>query len=214
MSCVTHPATEDVRPCGRCGRTYCDDCLVLLRDGWVCAECKHDVLLDVISGTVVERVPLARMSARTMAYLIDRLLLYLPMYGILAVVKWLIDDQLRLGVPHNVVGESMLFLFYLFFVVYEGKMLSARGQTLGKMAMRIRVVRPDGSPLTRRQAWGRAIARALFTSIWVLAFFRGLIFYMTPLFLLGNLDALVGLLTPRHTALHDLVARTRVFSAE
>ncbi len=67
MSCVTHPAADDVRPCGRCGRMYCDDCLVLLRDGRVCAECKHEVLRDVISGTVVERMPLARIPARAVA---------------------------------------------------------------------------------------------------------------------------------------------------
>jgi len=37
MSCEVHPATDEVRPCGRCGGMYCDDCLVLLRDERVCA---------------------------------------------------------------------------------------------------------------------------------------------------------------------------------
>jgi len=156
MSCVAHPATDDVRPCGRCGRMYCDDCLVLLRDDRVCAECKHDVLLDVISGTAVEKLPLARMPVRLMAYVIDRALLYLPLWGAVVVVKWLVRDRLRLAdAAVDAVSLSTLFLFYLAFAVYEGQMLGTRGQTLGKMAMKIRVVRPDGLPLTRRQAWGR-----------------------------------------------------------
>ena len=39
-------------------------------------------------------------------------------------------------------------------------MLSMKnGQTVGKMALRLRVVRPDGSPITTGQAWGRAVMR-------------------------------------------------------
>ena len=40
-------------------------------------------------------------------------------------------------------------------------MLSRRGQTLGKIALKIKVVRPDGSPITTGQAWGRSLLRGI-----------------------------------------------------
>ncbi len=137
------------------------------------------------------------------------------MYGAIVGVTWLFRHQSLLGQGgRDPAMLTIVFLFYFSFVVYEGLMLGARGQTLGKMAMKVRVVRPDGSPLTRRQAWGRAAARTLFIAAWLSPLLMGGSSYQIPLFVLGNLDALVGLLTPRHTALHDLAARTRVFSAE
>jgi uncharacterized RDD family membrane protein YckC len=48
-------------------------------------------------------------------------------------------------------------------VVYEALMAGKlNGQTLGKKALKIRIVRPDGSPISMRQAWGRALTRQLF----------------------------------------------------
>lgn len=213
MSCVLHPATDDVLPCGRCGRMYCHDCLVLLRDERVCAECKHDVLRDVISGAVVERIPLARMPARAVAYVIDRAMFYLLLAGIL-----FLDPLLfRFDVPQKAIDTTqMILVFFLIagFAVYEGLMLGARGQTLGKMAAKVRVVRRDGTPITRRQAWARAVIRTVFTSAWYIVAISGFFTSIAMALLLGNLDLLVGVLTPQHTALHDLLARTRVFSTE
>ena len=42
---------------------------------------------------------------------------------------------------------------------YEALMLTAFGQTLGKMAMGIRVVQSDGSKIQPGQAWKRGILR-------------------------------------------------------
>jgi uncharacterized RDD family membrane protein YckC len=76
-------------------------------------------------------------------------------------------------------------------VVYEGLMLARRGQTLGKMAVGIKVVTPEGGDLSRGQAWGRAGLKLVLGSC------------------LG-IDYLPAFLTRERTCLHDLMVKTRV----
>ena len=78
--------------------------------------------------------------------------------------------------------------------VYHGAMLAARGQTLGKMALGIRVVNADGAPLSTGQAWGRAVLQQVFASC------------------LSFLDYLPAFLTPERTCIHDMAAKTRVIN--
>jgi uncharacterized RDD family membrane protein YckC len=59
------------------------------------------------------------------------------------------------------------------------------------MALKVRVVRPDGSPITSGQAWGRAAMKMIFGCIWFA-------------------DYLPAFFTQEKTTLHDLVASTRV----
>ena len=54
-------------------------------------------------------------------------------------------------------GAAAVFL-------YEGLMLSSRGQTLGKMAVGIKVVTPEGQEIGAGQAWSRALVRQVFFS--------------------------------------------------
>jgi uncharacterized RDD family membrane protein YckC len=75
--------------------------------------------------------------------------------------------------------------------VYEGWMLHARGQTLGKMAVGVKVVTPEGHDISTGQAWGRTALKI------VLAGCVGITYI--PAFL-----------TRERTTLHDMMARTRV----
>jgi uncharacterized RDD family membrane protein YckC len=77
-------------------------------------------------------------------------------------------------------------------LVYEGLMLSSRGQTLGKMATGIKVVTAEGRDISAGQAWGRAALRQVFFS------YFALINYLPALF------------TKQKTAIHDLACKTRV----
>ena len=70
-------------------------------------------------------------------------------------------------------------------------MLSARGQTLGKMAMKVKVVAADGAELTTGQAWGREITRSILGFLYIV-------------------DYLPAFFTKEKTTLHDLAAKTRV----
>ena len=78
---------------------------------------------------------------------------------------------------------------YLGLIVYEGLMLGARGQTVGKMALKIKVVAETGETVTSGQAWGRALAK------------------MIPF------AQLVALFNNDRKGIHDMLARTRVVNA-
>lgn len=213
MSCVAHPLNDDAAPCHRCGAPYCDDCLVVLRNERLCAGCKDDVLRDVISGTAGGRKPLARLTPRLAAYVIDRAIFYAFVAGFVYV--WALVGRLGIPTRHLFIGQmAMMAVLYAGFAIYEALMLISRGQTVGKMAVGVRVVRADGTPITRRQAWGRAIVRSVFLSAWyTVAMIHGSQLVVW-LFVLTLIDPLVALITPQRTALHDLAARTRVYRTE
>jgi uncharacterized RDD family membrane protein YckC len=80
-------------------------------------------------------------------------------------------------------------------LLYEGLMLARRGQTLGKMAVGIKVVTPEGRDIGTGQAWGRAVLRQIFWSY------------------LAFINYLPALFTKQKTAIHDLACKTRVVRA-
>jgi len=84
----------------------------------------------------------------------------------------------------------MLAFLVLLKLSYFGAFTAACGQTIGKMAARIRVV-SDDAPLDP----ARAVRRTLMSAVSLLAFGAGFI---------------PALLDPDHRALHDRVSRTRV----
>jgi uncharacterized RDD family membrane protein YckC len=76
-------------------------------------------------------------------------------------------------------------------ITYQAVMLATRGQTFGKMALSVRVVRTDGTPITPAQAWGREVLRAVLNFLYVI-------------------DYIPAFFTKERTCIHDLAARTRV----
>jgi uncharacterized RDD family membrane protein YckC len=73
-------------------------------------------------------------------------------------------------------------------------LLKRNGQTIGKLALQIRVVRADGSPLSKRDAWLRPVVR-VFTAMLCFA------------------DYFPAFFTAERTAIHDMAAGTRVINA-
>jgi uncharacterized RDD family membrane protein YckC len=157
-----------------------------------CASCKNEQLLDVQSGVRTSgSLNLADPLRRFVALLLDGLIVGFPLGLIVAIVVVIIASS----------GKEEALMVVLPFVwllalgampVYEGIMLSKRGQTFGKMAMKIKVVRIDGSDITTGQAWGRAAMRAVMQSC------------------LALINYLPAFFTQEKTALHDMVASTRV----
>jgi uncharacterized RDD family membrane protein YckC len=76
-------------------------------------------------------------------------------------------------------------------MAYKAVMLQLRGQTLGKMALGIKVVSPDGSDITPGQAWMRAFIELLLASCCYVTY-------------------IVAFFSKEHCALHDMAAKTRV----
>lgn len=176
MSCANHAEVQEaLRTCARCGASFCADCVVVLQGDDVCAGCKEERLLDLLSG-VPHGLPLASWRRRVGALIIDR--------GIL----WIVFFSALFGIEKPFVS----WIAYGLYVIYEAIMLHVRGQTLGKIIMRIRVVRVDGAPLHAKQSWGRALLRGIFGSA------------------LQIVDDAPALFTKEKTCLHDMLARTRV----
>lgn len=191
MLCRNHiDVAENVRRCARCATPYCPDCLVELGGRPYCATCKAEQLLDVRSGVDRLQLPYASIGKRFGARFIDFLIFAIPIYSFIGYAIFM--PAFRGQAPPlwaNFIGIP----FAILMLAYEGLMLQFKdGQTLGKMALKIRVVRADGSPISPGQAWGRSGMHALLFSCCAL------------------IDYIPAFVTPDKTALHDMVATTRV----
>ena len=213
MQCVNHPdVDQDIVRCIRCARPFCPDCVVMLQGYWYCGACKTEQVRDIQSGTTTA-LELASIGRRIAAVLLDSLiqgvaamLLVMPVFlliGGMAVFAGNASQGGGSGAPEAAVGVAVmaayLFMFFLSMalpLVYEGWMLQRGGQTLGKMAVSIRVVTVDGGPLTRGQSWGRAALKVALSQV------------CSCLGLLA--DDLPACFTAEKTALHDMAAGTRV----
>lgn len=196
MICRNHvDVDEGVRRCSRCGGTYCPDCLVTIQDRPFCATCKTEQLMDVRSGVDRTRLVYGGFWQRFGAQIIDGLIVGVPAYAIAMGVIF----GVALAAQQNEAASLFMLLayipMYVFPVLYEALMLSMKnGQTVGKMALRLRVVRPDGSRITTGQAWGRAVMRLVLGCLVIV-------------------DYIPYFFTDEKTTLHDMVAGTRVIES-
>lgn len=148
--------------------------------------------------------------ARAPAYALD-LAIRMGVFGIGALSAMLI-----FGVA-GLYGMGMLLVFVLWFVLqwfYSGLFEAFRnGQTPGKRAMGLQVLRVDGRPVTPMQAVLRNLLKMLdvMPVVWIPGFFdgNGVLWYQT---------CLVGLVamavTPRRQRLGDLATGTMVVRVE
>jgi len=201
MPCKNHPLAEDrLTRCAVCAEAFCPDCIVEVGGLPYCMDCKTGMFFDLRAGVVPGLTDLASISRRFAAMFIDGLVLGVPI--IIVVVFGLLSsgDMEKAAQPGADIaalfplltgGFSLLMMAAV--VAYEALMLSAGGQTVGKKMLNIKVVTADGGPITRGQAWGRALVRQLF----------GLV----PC--IGIVDYLVAFGSER-TCIHDVLAKTRV----
>jgi uncharacterized RDD family membrane protein YckC len=201
MPCATHPdVLTGLAACTRCGRDFCPDCIITLKGAVVCAGCKADVVQDVKSGVVAGELALASRGARLVAILIDQFVVGFVMVVIMVLAFFaLVGTSGLAGMNKGGGGMPLPFTIIYFATVlilptlYEAFLLAKGGQTLGKRALRLKVVRDDGSDISAGQAWGRAVSRTLmgFTGI------------------LAIIDILM-IFSASRTCLHDRTAKTRV----
>lgn len=201
MICSNHvDVSEGVRLCARCRQPYCTDCLVTIQGQAYCAVCKTEKLLDVQSGSDVAVLRLASIGRRFAAQWVDSFIFTIPVMVFMASLMFFAFSQERDHpnvAPFFGVGViALMVLYFIGYIVYDALMTARRGQTLGKMLLHIRVVRPDGSPISTGQAWGRAVVRG------VMVHLLALVNYLPVFF------------TNEKTCVHDMAAKTRVVSAD
>jgi uncharacterized RDD family membrane protein YckC len=184
MICRNHvDVSEGVRRCSRCGSTFCRDCLVEIGGAPYCAMCKTEQLLDVRSG-VSGPLDIAPLGRRIWAYLADALILYIVNLAI----GFVIGVAMRGGAAPALACVSALFSLVIT-VAYDAILVAASGQTLGKRALKIKVVAETGADVTTGQAWGRALAKMIPFSV------------------------IVALFNNERKGIHDMLAHTRVVNA-
>ncbi|HKR63216.1 MAG TPA: RDD family protein [Thermoanaerobaculia bacterium] len=190
MICRNHvDVMEGIRRCARCQTPYCRNCLVEIQGRPYCADCKSEQLLDVRSGVNSATLNYSGIWKRFGAVFLDGLVVNLPLYLIMMGIGFAMSSTR--GEPHPLVAFAGIPLMFAQ-MLYEGAMLSAKnGQTLGKIAMRVRVVRADGSPISTGQAWGRSAMKLVLGCLWIV-------------------DYIPAFFTVEKTTLHDMVAGTRV----
>lgn len=204
MPCKNHLLVEDrLTRCAVCTEAFCPDCIVGIGGLPYCMDCKSEMLLDLFSGVPPMTLDMASISRRFVAMFVDSLILSLPLIIIVAATLFPAlaagedAEQLDGVLPFLPIMNGVLTLVWMGLIVaYEGLMLSLmKGQTLGKKMLHLKVVTAEGAPISRGQAWGRALIRNLF----------GLV----PC--LGLIDYLVAFGAER-TCVHDILAKTRVIN--
>lgn len=204
MPCKNHPLVEDrLTRCAVCTEAFCPDCIVAIGGVPYCLDCKTGMLLDLVSGVPPMSLDLASVSRRFAALFVDGLLLSLPLIIIVALTVLpailsggSVESIERLPPILPFLNLALTLVWMALIVAYEGLMLSLmKGQTLGKKMLNLKVVTAEGTPISRGQAWGRALVRQVF----------GLV----PC--LGFIDYLVAFGSER-TCVHDILAKTRVIN--
>jgi len=194
-TCPNHPhLTVGLQRCSRCGRGYCPDCLVSFRGGLYDAACKDAQLRDFAAGH--SALQIASAWSRLGAAWIDGFVLIIPI-GLLYYASWKLSD---LSVPAFIQARSWRCgtsaVMSVLYIIYDGVLVARRGATVGKSAVGLRVVNPDGSALGVRGSWTRA----------------GTKYFLNFTGILGIIDSLM-VFTNRCRTIHDRVASTLVVKA-
>jgi len=185
MICRNHvDVSMGVRRCSRCGATFCSNCLVEIQAKPYCATCKTEQLLDVQSGVDRTALDIAGIGRRLVGYIIDSFILYFVNMIIGFVIGMAMAAGSRAAATAAPIFGAIAGLFVT--VGYDALLTAARGQTLGKMALTIKVVSEDGSQVRTGQAWGRAFAKLI------------------------PFATVVALFNDERKGIHDMLAHTRV----
>lgn len=205
MPCKNHPFVEDrLTRCSRCAEAFCPDCIVEIGGLPYCLDCKTESMRDLRSGVPFRELDMATIGRRFGAIFIDGLITIIPVMvlaflvllplGMVEAQEGMEELPPALAIFGNIFVSLAAGAIY---ILYEGLMLSSGGQTVGKKAMKIKVVTAEGGDITSGQAWGRAASRQILGIV--------------PC--LGLIDYLVAFGQER-TTIHDMMAKTRVVNWE
>jgi uncharacterized RDD family membrane protein YckC len=186
--------------CGSCGRSFAADDLMAFGDTRVCAECKPAFMQRLRQGVPMPNTRrYAGFWIRFVAIFIDSLIL-----GAVSLITRLFFAAPLIapsvGAPGRFPGMGAIWgaMFGVSFLVnlvigiaYQAYFLTQHGGTPGKLALGLRVITPDGGPISL----GRAIGRYFGYILDDFTIFIG--------FIIAAFDS-------EKRALHDYVCGTRV----
>ena len=199
----------DSRFCSECGRPFPADELVAIGSAHVCAACKPVFMQRMREGgQALGTWRYGGFWIRFLARLIDGVVLNIVSAIILVPMTLFMGGvgvtlgpnpdpgAIAAAVPAMMGVFGVAFLFILAIqVLYEAYFVSTRGGTLGKLALGLKIIRADGSPVAAGLAVGRFFAQ------WI----SGIILYIG--YIMAGFD-------DEKRALHDRICETRVIYAK
>jgi uncharacterized RDD family membrane protein YckC len=141
--------------CNVCHQTFPIDQTIRYGTVNVCAGCKPRFVQGLREGaTTGGALDLATIGSRFGAKILDNIIMYAVQFGIGFIVGAAAGND-----PTMTILATVLNVFVG--LGYTIAFLGWRGQTLGKMATKIKVVNPDGSDISWGKAFGRCFAEIL-----------------------------------------------------
>lgn len=190
--------------CTECGRRLATEDLVRFGEHLVCGNCKEIFAQKLREGVALRgQAQYAGFWIRCAAILIDGVVLtgvYIVMSLLLGMMVPAFRPPQDTGGDITAIFPALMLMLVLvllqvaFGVAYEVFFVVRFGATPGKMALRLKIVRADGSGIAVGRAFGRYFAKLL----------SGVVFYIG--FIIAGFDA-------EKRALHDHICDTRVIKA-
>ena len=203
-------SSPEIRYCAQCGRPSHPEELARFGDTLICPNCKGTYTQMLREGaTPTHRVlQYGGFWIRFVAVIIDAIIIGavnailqgLLLGGLMAPLSGIRPDAppeqafAMMGAIFGAIGLAAVVSIFLN-ACYEGFFISRMGATPGKMVFGLKVVRPNGAPLSLGRAIGRYFAK-----------------------LLSSITLLIGYIIAafdgEKRALHDMIADTRVVKAD
>ncbi len=172
-------------PCAECGRSFSVDEMVSYDGRYICPTCKPIFFQKVKEGAVVPgNFNYAGFWVRFGAYFIDSILLQI--FG--ALIGFIVGFIASGSQAAPGIAMGLAILLGLSYEIY---FIGKYGATPGKMALKLRVIRADGSPVGFGLAAGRYFSKILSAMILLIGF------------IMAGFDE-------QKRALHDRICETRV----
>lgn len=218
------PSREGMAQCEITRQWVPEDEIIVIQGHRVCAAGKQELLDRLKSGEALpgemERPTVLR---RLACAFVDGIVLFVIMLGLQVVI---VGETIfsAMGSPaaaeqfQQEVAMSSLLLFFIGFAYYT-VLHGTRGQTLGKMAGRIKVVRPDGKAIGMGKAFVRTLAFDGPQIITPFIALSGNMQAQTLFSRIGTVYILVNVVvllldSAQNRAIHDRVAGTRVVAID
>lgn len=188
--------------CAECGNMFPADDTIRYGDVRVCANCKPAFLQKVQEGATINTGTLnyAAFGPRFLAFFLDGIILFVFNQVVqLAVLGAGATMFAHSGArPAVSIGLTMFVMCFLLAVniCYEAILVGTYGATLGKMALKMKVVTADGGRISYARSFGRYFAKMLSSFTCLIGF------------IIAAFD------NPQRRALHDHICNTRVVSSQ
>ncbi|HEX7253854.1 MAG TPA: RDD family protein [Thermoanaerobaculia bacterium] len=152
-------SSAPVSTCSQCGQSFSPDQLMHFEGRTICFNCKPLFVARMKEGIApATAVTYAGFWIRFLAVLIDGAIAFTV--GMLIGLIFGTRGVGR-GAPFTASGCISSLLQILYGVGYETLLVGAYGATLGKMALRLKVVTPEGGKVSYMTALGRYFAKIL-----------------------------------------------------